>query len=174
MPTPTKGPRLGGSPAHEKLMLANLATALFEHGRVRTTETKAKRLRPLAEKMITFARRGDLHARRQVLTVVRDKGVVHHLFTEIGPRFEERPGGYTRITKIGPRKGDNAPMAIIELLEAENAAEEPPAEQSRRRRRSGKAKDAEATDTAAAESAEVADTTVDDADTKDKAKSASS
>jgi large subunit ribosomal protein L17 len=118
MPTPTKGPRLGGGPAHERLMLANLATALFEHGRITTTEAKAKRLRPLAERLITFAKRGDLHARRRVLTVVRDKGVVHTLFTEIGPRYENRPGGYTRITKIGPRKGDNAPMAVIELVEA--------------------------------------------------------
>jgi large subunit ribosomal protein L17 len=118
MPTPTKGPRLGGGPAHERLMLANLATALFEHGRITTTEAKAKRLRPLAERLITFAKRGDLHARRRVLTVVRDKGVVHELFTEIGPRFENRHGGYTRITKVGPRKGDNAPMAVIELVEA--------------------------------------------------------
>lgn len=118
MPTPTKGPRLGGGPAHERLMLANLATALFEHGRIVTTETKAKRVRPLAEKMITFAKRGDLHARRQVLTVIRDKDVVHTLFSEIGPRYATRPGGYTRITKLGPRKGDNAPMAQIELVEA--------------------------------------------------------
>lgn len=117
MPTPTKGPRLGGGPAHERLMLANLATALFEHGRITTTEAKAKRLRPLAERLITFAKRGDLHARRRVLTVVRDKSVVHTLFTEIGPQYAGRPGGYTRITKIGPRKGDNAPMAIIELVE---------------------------------------------------------
>src|SRR3954452_16838270 len=118
MPTPTKGPRLGGGPAHERLMLANLATSLFEHGRITTTEAKAKRLRPLAEKLVTFAKRGDLHARRQVLTVVRNKDVVHHLFAEIGPRFESRPGGYTRIVKVGPRKGDNAPMAVIELVEA--------------------------------------------------------
>ncbi len=117
MPTPTKGPRLGGGPAHERLMLANLATALFEHGRITTTEAKAKRLRPLAERMITFAKRGDLHARRRVMTVVRDKSVVHTLFTEIGPSYAGRPGGYTRITKIGPRKGDNAPMAVIELVE---------------------------------------------------------
>ena len=116
MPTPTKGPRLGGSPAHERLLLAGLATSLFEHGRITTTEAKAKRLRPLAERLITFAKRGDLHARRRVLTVVRDKGVVHTLFTEIGPRYEHRAGGYTRITKIGPRKGDNAPMAVIELV----------------------------------------------------------
>ncbi len=121
MPTPTKGPRLGGSPAHERLLLANLATALFEHGRITTTETNAKRLRPLAERLITFAKRGDLHARRQVLTVVRDKSVVHTLFAEIGPRFAERAGGYTRIVKVGPRKGDNAPMAVIELVEAVTA-----------------------------------------------------
>jgi large subunit ribosomal protein L17 len=118
MPTPTKGPRLGGGPAHERLILANLATALFEHGRITTTEAKARRLRPMAERLITKAKRGDLHARRQVLAVIRDKGVVHELFTEIGPRFAARPGGYTRITKVGPRKGDNAPMAVIELVEA--------------------------------------------------------
>ena len=118
MPTPTKGPRLGGSPSHERLMLANLATSLFEHGRITTTESKAKRLRPLAEKLVTFAKRGDLHARRQVMTTIRDKDVVHTLFAEIGPRYENRPGGYTRITKVGPRKGDNAPMAVIELVEA--------------------------------------------------------
>lgn len=117
MPTPTKGPRFGGSPAHERLMLANLATALFEHGRITTTQAKAKRLRPLAERLITFAKRGDLHARRRVLKVVHNKSVVHELFTEIGPRYATRPGGYTRITKIGPRKGDNAPMAVIELVE---------------------------------------------------------
>ena len=117
MPTPTKGPRLASSPAHERLMLANLATALFEHGAITTTEARAKRVRPLAERMITFAKRGDLHARRQVMTVIRDKSVVHLLFAEIGPRFATRPGGYTRITKIGPRKGDNAPMAVIELCE---------------------------------------------------------
>jgi large subunit ribosomal protein L17 len=124
MPTPTKGARLGGGPDHERLMLANLATALFEHGRITTTEAKAKRLRPLAERLITFAKRGDLHARRRVMTVVRDKGVVHELFTEIGPRYENRHGGYTRITKVGPRKGDNAPMAVIELVEALTAKAE--------------------------------------------------
>ncbi len=123
MPTPTKGPRLGGGPAHERLMLANLATALFEHDRITTTEAKAKRLRPLAEKLITFAKRGDLHARRQVMTVVRDKDVVHKLFAEIGPNYTERPGGYTRITKVNPRKGDNAPMAVIELVESITAAQ---------------------------------------------------
>ncbi|GIH25546.1 hypothetical protein Aph01nite_38560 [Acrocarpospora phusangensis] len=116
MPKPTKGARLGGGPAHERLILANLATQLFQHGRIRTTEAKAKRLRPLAERLITKAKKGDLHNRRQVMTIVRDKGVIHHLFAEIAPTFAERPGGYTRITKIGPRKGDNAPMAIIELV----------------------------------------------------------
>jgi large subunit ribosomal protein L17 len=133
MPTPTKGARLGGSPAHERLLLAGLATSLFEHGRITTTEAKAKRLRPLAERLITFAKRGDLHARRRVLTVVRDKGVVHTLFTEIGPRYENRPGGYTRITKIGPRKGDNAPMAVIELVEALTVAQEAVGEAERAR-----------------------------------------
>jgi large subunit ribosomal protein L17 len=116
MPTPTKGPRLGGGPAHERLLLANLATQLFAHRRITTTEAKAKRVRPLAERLITFAKRGDLAARRRVLTVVRDKGVVHELFTEIAPVMAERNGGYTRITKIGNRKGDNAPMAVIELV----------------------------------------------------------
>ena len=116
MPTPTKGPRFGGSPAHQRLILSNLATALFEHGRITTTEAKARRLRPVAEKLITKAKRGDLHNRREVLKTIRDKSVVHTLFTEIAPTFSERPGGYTRITKIGPRKGDNAPMAVIELV----------------------------------------------------------
>lgn len=116
MPTPTKGPRLGGGPAHERLILANLVTSLFEHDSITTTESKAKRLRPLAERLITFAKRGDLHARRRVMTVVRDKGVVHRLFVEVAPDMAERQGGYTRITKIGPRKGDNAPMAVIELV----------------------------------------------------------
>lgn len=116
MPKPTKGPRLGGSPAHQRLILANLATQLFEHGRITTTEAKARALRPHAEKLITKAKKGDLHNRRMVLKTIRDKGVVHVLFTEIAPTFAERPGGYTRITKIGPRKGDNAPMAVIELV----------------------------------------------------------
>jgi len=129
MPTPTKGPRLGGSSAHQRHIMANLATALFEHGKITTTEAKARRLRPYAERLITFAKRGDLHARREVLTVVTDRGVVHTLFTEIGPRFATREGGYTRITKIGPRKGDNAPLAVIELVE-EEASTAP----SRRRR----------------------------------------
>lgn len=122
MPQPTKGARLGGGAAHQKLILANLATALFEHGRITTTEAKARRVRPLAEKLITKAKRGDLHNRRLVARTIRDKSVVHALFTEIAPSFESRPGGYTRITKIGPRKGDNAPMAVIELVTEPMAA----------------------------------------------------
>ena len=116
MPTPKKGARLGGSPAHQRLILSNLATALFEHGRITTTEAKARVLRPVAEKLITKAKKGDLHNRREVLKTIRDQSVVHTLFTEIAPQYAERPGGYTRITKVGPRKGDNAPMAVIELV----------------------------------------------------------
>jgi large subunit ribosomal protein L17 len=116
MPKPTKGPRLGGGPAHERLLLANLAAALFTHKSIKTTETKAKRMRPLTERLITFAKRGDLHARRRVLAVIGDKSVVHELFTEIAPLVAEREGGYTRITKLGFRKGDNAPMVQIELV----------------------------------------------------------
>ena len=142
MPTPTKGPRLGGGPAHERLILANLATSLFEHDSITTTEAKAKRLRPLAERLVTFAKRGDLHARRRVMTVIRDKGVVHRLFTEIAPDMAERPGGYTRITKIGARKGDNAPMAVIELvrepLAKKATVKEAEAATKRRPRRSAK------------------------------------
>jgi len=130
MPTPTKGARLGGSSAHQRHMLANLATALFEHGKITTTEARARRLRPYAERLITFAKRGDLHARRQVLTAVTDKSVVHTLFAEIGPSFADREGGYTRITKVGPRKGDNAALAVIELIR-----EEPEARTRRRRAR---------------------------------------
>jgi large subunit ribosomal protein L17 len=122
MPTPPKGPRLGGSPAHERLILANLAQSLFEHGKITTTETKAKRLRPVAEKLITAAKRGTLHARREVLKTIRDKDVVHKLFAEIGPSFATREGGYTRITKTLPRKGDNAPMAVIELIDEETVS----------------------------------------------------
>src|ERR1700691_1049953 len=122
MPTPTKGARMGGSAAHQRHLLSNLATALFEHGKITTTEARARRLRPYAERLITFAKRGDLSARRQVLTVVTDKSVVHTLFTEIGPQFATRQGGYTRITKIGPRKGDNAPLAVIELIQEEAEA----------------------------------------------------
>ncbi|SIQ12160.1 50S ribosomal protein L17 [Micromonospora avicenniae] len=123
MPTPTKGPRLGGSPAHERLMLANLATSLFQHGKIQTTETKARRLRPLAEQLITKAKRGDLASRRRVLAVVKDKDVVYALFDQIAPRYANRNGGYTRIVKTGPRKGDAAPMAIIELVEELQVAE---------------------------------------------------
>jgi large subunit ribosomal protein L17 len=160
MPTPTKGPRLGGSPQHQRLLLSNLATALFEHGRITTTQAKAKALRPVAERLITFAKKGDLHARRQVLTVVRDKTVVHTLFAEIGPRFAERPGGYTRITKIGPRKGDNAPMAVIELVESRTIAQEAVGEAEKARgtrfaRRKG-AKGEAGPDTAAAPAVDAA------------------
>jgi large subunit ribosomal protein L17 len=130
MPTPTKGARLGGSSAHQRHMLANLATALFEHGKITTTEARARRLRPYAERLITFAKRGDLHARRQVLSVMTDKSVVHTLFADIGPSFASREGGYTRITKVGPRKGDNAALAVIELIR-----EEPDAKPRRRRAR---------------------------------------
>jgi large subunit ribosomal protein L17 len=160
MPTPTKGARMGGSPAHQRHMLSNLAAALFEHGKITTTEARARRLRPYAEKLITFAKRGDMHARRQVLTVVPDKGIVHNLFTEIGPSFADRPGGYTRITKLGPRKGDAAPMAVIELVREEVAAARP-------RRRTRRAAGAPATAAApaveeTAEDAGVAD--VDDSE----------
>jgi large subunit ribosomal protein L17 len=178
MPTPTKGARLGGGPAHERLMLANLATALFEHGKITTTEAKAKRLRPLAERLITFAKRGDLHARRRVMTVVRDKGVVHELFTEIGPRFENRQGGYTRITKIGPRKGDNAPMAVIELVEALTAKVETVKEATAATKKAAKkapAKKASSKDApaaAAAEAAEVAGEEALDAETAGDAETA--
>jgi large subunit ribosomal protein L17 len=174
MPTPTKGHRLGGSPAHERHILANLATALFQHGRITTTEAKARRLRPVAERLITFAKRGDMHARRHVLTVVTDKGVVHQLFTEIAPEFSERDGGYTRITKIGPRKGDNAAMAVIELVRGEPVAAKP---RRRARRAEPKAAEASATTTAVAEADEapvdvadvdVADTDVDDEDVADE------
>ncbi|MER6138989.1 50S ribosomal protein L17 [Streptomyces sparsogenes] len=138
MPKPTKGARLGGSAAHERLMLANLATSLFEHGRIKTTEAKARRLRPVAEKLITKAKKGDLHNRRLVLQTIRDKSVVHTLFTEIGPRYENRPGGYTRITKIGNRRGDNAPMAIIELVEALTVQQEAVGEAEAATKRSAK------------------------------------
>lgn len=146
MPKPSKGPRLGGGPAHERLMLSNLATALFQHGRITTTEAKAKRLSPLADRLVTFAKRGDLHARRRVMTVIRDKEVVHVLFTEIGPQYAGRPGGYTRITKIGPRKGDNAPMAVIELVEPMAEATVKEAESATKRA----ARDAEAAKAASA------------------------
>lgn len=130
MPQPTKGPRLGGSPAHQRLILANLATSLFEHGKITTTEAKARRLRPYAERLITKAKRGDLHNRREVQKVIRDKTVVHRLFADIGPFFADREGGYTRITKTMPRKGDNAPMAVIELVSQKTVTDE--AERARR------------------------------------------
>jgi large subunit ribosomal protein L17 len=162
MPTPTKGHRLGGSPAHERHILANLATALFQHGKITTTEAKARRLRPVAERLITFAKRGDLHARRHVMTMVTDKGVVHQLFTEIAPEFSERDGGYTRITKIGPRKGDNAAMAVIELVRGEPGAARP----RRRARRldTTAAAPATATATATAVAEPEADVDVDEAE----------
>ena len=165
MPTPTKGPRLGGGPAHERLMLANLATSLFEHDQITTTEAKAKRLRPLAERLVTFAKRGDLHSRRRVLTVVKDKGVVHRLFAEIAPDMQQRPGGYTRITKIGARKGDNAPMAVIELVREplspkKATVKEAEAATKRAAKQAESAKAAEATKKA--EEAEVQDAEVQD------------
>jgi large subunit ribosomal protein L17 len=160
MPTPTKGHRLGGSPAHERHILANLATALFQHGKITTTEAKARRLRPVAERLITFAKRGDLHARRHVMTMVTDKGVVHQLFTEIAPEFSERDGGYTRITKIGPRKGDNAAMAVIELVRGEPVAARP----RRRARRLDTTAAAPATATATAVAEPEADVEVDEAE----------
>jgi large subunit ribosomal protein L17 len=152
MPKPTKGRRLGGSPAHERLMLANLATSLFEHGRITTTVAKARRLRPVAERLITKARKGDLHNRRQVMQTIRDKSVVHILFTEIGPQFANRPGGYTRITKIGNRRGDNAPMAVIELVEAMTVQEEAVGEAEAATRRA--VKESETAEAEAAEAAE--------------------
>jgi len=171
MPTPTKGPRLGSGPAHERLMLANLATSLFEHSRITTTEAKAKRLRPLAERLITFAKRGDLHARRQVLAVIRDKDVVHTLFADIGPRFAERPGGYTRIVKVGPRKGDNAPMAVIELVEGQTVAQQAvgEAERARGTRFTRPLSRRRATAAAAAEAAGTGASTVDTDEVADEA-----
>ena len=162
MPTPTKGPRVGGGPAHERLILANLATSLFEHDKITTTEAKAKRLRPLAERLITFAKRGDLHARRRVLTVVRDKGVVHRLFAEIAPDMAAREGGYTRITKIAARKGDNAPMVVIELvrepLSAKKATVKEAEAATKRAAKQSESKQA-AAETKAAEDAEKAEAT---------------
>ncbi len=168
MPTPTKGPRLGGGPAHERLILANLAQSLFEHDSITTTEAKAKRLRPLAERLVTFAKRGDLHARRRVLSVISDKGVVHRLFTEIAPDMAERPGGYTRITKIGARKGDNAPMAVIELvrepLAKKATVKEAEAATKRAAKDSKKADDAKAAEATEADAEATEAATVVDAD----------
>ena len=155
MPKPTKGPRLGGGPAHERLLLANLAAALFTHKSIKTTETKAKRLRPLAERLITFAKRGDLHARRRVLSVIGDKSVVHELFTEIAPLVADREGGYTRITKVGNRKGDNAPMAVIELV-LEPVTKKPSAKKAAAAK-AAPAEEAPAEETPAAEEAPAAD-----------------
>jgi large subunit ribosomal protein L17 len=156
MPTPTKGPRLGGSPSHERMIIANLARSLFTQGRIRTTEAKAKRLRPQAERLITFAKRGDLSSRRHVLTVVRDKAVVHKLFAEIGPRFADRPGGYTRILRLGPRPGDAAPMVLIELVEQGEPVQRGDGDEGEagtRRRRFGRGRSAAAGEEAAPEGA---------------------
>jgi large subunit ribosomal protein L17 len=154
MPKPTKGPRLGGGPAHERLLLANLAAALFTHKSIKTTETKAKRLRPLAERLITFAKRGDLHARRRVLGIIGDKSVVHELFTEIAPLVADREGGYTRITKVGNRKGDNAPMAVIELV-LEPVTKKPSAKKAAKADASAPAASAAPADETAAEESNV-------------------
>ena len=162
MPQPTKGPRLGGGPAHERLLLANLAAALFTHKSIQTTETKAKRLRPLAERLITFAKRGDLHARRRVLSIISDKGVVHELFTEIAPLVADREGGYTRIIKTGYRKGDNAPMAVIELVRepiAKRATVKEAEAATKRSAKQAEAKDAAAETKAAEDDAKVEETT---------------
>ena len=177
MPKPTKGPRLGGSPAHERMMLANLATALFEHGRIKTTHAKARRLRPVAERLITKAKKGDLHNRRQVMRTIRDKSVVHTLFTEIGPRYQNRPGGYTRITKIGNRRGDNAPMAVIELVEALTVQQEAVGEAEAATKRAAKeregagkadlAKKESAAEAKAEKATEAADQKADEAEKKD-------
>ena len=167
MPTPTKGARLGGSSAHQRHMLANLATALFEHGKITTTEARARRLRPYAERLITFAKRGDLHARRQVLSVVTDKVVVHNLFAEIGPSFAGRDGGYTRITKVGPRKGDNAALAVIELVREE--AEVKPSRRRRARRPAGTAAVARGRGRGAVQEAPAAEATTAEAEASEAA-----
>ncbi len=157
MPKPAKGARLGGSAAHERQLLANLARSLFEHGRITTTEAKARRLRPVAERLITKAKKGDIHNRRLVLRTITDKSIVHTLFTEIAPRYENRPGGYTRITKIGPRRGDNAPMAVIELVEALTVAQQATGEAEAATKRAVKEQEtaaAEATEAKGEEAAE--------------------
>jgi len=176
MPTPTKGARLGGSPAHERLMLANLATSLFEHGRIHTTQAKARKLRPYAERLITKAKKGDLHNRRQIMAMIRDKGIVHRLMTEIGPFFADRNGGYTRILKTLPRKGDNAPMAIIELVQEKTVtAEAEAARKTRFKKDEQKAESSEATtaeeaaeETAAEAVAEDADVEVEESESDDE------
>lgn len=186
MPKPTKGPRLGGSSSHQKALLANLATSLFEHGRIKTTEPKARALRPYAEKLITHAKKGELHNRREVMKKIRDKDVVHVLFAEIGPFFADREGGYTRIIKVENRKGDNAPMAVIELVrektvtseadrarraaaaQAKAAAEEAKAEEPTGE---AEAPAEEAAEEAAAEKAPVEEAPADEAASEDEAKS---
>jgi len=171
MPTPTKGARLGCSPAHERLILANLATSLFEHGRITTTQAKAKKLRPYAERLITKAKRGDLHNRRMIMRVIRDKTIVHRLVTEIGPFFADRNGGYTRILKTIPRKGDNAPMAIIELVQEKTVtAEAEAARKTRFAKDEKKAADAPATDAEVDETptAEATDVEVEESDSDDE------
>jgi large subunit ribosomal protein L17 len=173
MPKPKKGPRLGGSPAHQRLIVANLATQLFEHGRITTTEAKARVLRPVAEKLITKAKRGDLHNRREVLKTVRDKSVVHELFTEIAPRFAERPGGYTRITKIGPRKGDNAPMAVIELVTEAYEPKATPAKKSAKKATAKKAAPAPAAEETSAEEAPAEETPAEEAAAEEAAEETS-
>jgi len=175
MPTPTKGARLGGSPAHERLMLANLATSLFEHGRIHTTQAKAKKLRPYAERLITKAKKGDLHNRRQIMQLIRDKGIVHRLVTEIGPFFADREGGYTRILKTLPRKGDNAPMAIIELVQEKTVTAEAEAARKTRFAKDEKAKSSEsaaateeAEETATEAAAEDADVEVEESESDEE------
>src|SRR6266702_775286 len=168
MPTPTKGPRLGGSPSHERMIIANLARSLFAEGRIRTTEAKAKRLRPQAERLITFAKRGDLASRRHVLTVVRDKAVVHKLFAEIAPRFAGRPGRYTRILRLGPRPGDAAPMVVIELVEPGEAVQRGDADEGDVDAEAATAEaEAEETDDAAAQGDTDAEAEADDAEDGD-------
>ncbi len=171
MPTPTKGARLGGGPAHERQMLANLAQSLFEHGRITTTVTKAKRLRPYAERLVTFAKRGDLASRRKALGIISDKGVVHKLFTEIGPGFAERDGGYTRITKVGFRKGDNAPLAVIELVEFGTPAKKAVAKEAEKATKKAAPKKAEKVEeTPAEETVEAVETEAAPAEAADEAK----
>ena len=173
MPTPPKGPRLGGSPAHERHMLANLATALLEHRAITTTEHRAKRLRPVVEKLITLGKRGDLHARRKVMTTVKDKSVVHELFTEIAPAMAERQGGYTRITKTAPRKGDNAPMAVIELVMEPVSPKQATVREAEKATERAAAAEAEVTEetvveeTPAEETAEAQETAAEDAPAED-------
>jgi large subunit ribosomal protein L17 len=173
MPQPAKGKRMGGSAAHESLMLANLATSLFEHGRITTTEARARRLRPVAERLITKAKKGDIHNRRLVRKTIRDIAILHELFTEIAPRYENRPGGYTRITKIGSRKGDNAPMAVIELVEALTVAQTAVGEAEAATKRSVKEQDAKAEDTKAEDTkVEETEAPAEDAKAEDKAEEA--